>query len=156
MTPSILPLLAANDFLQCMGIGLLTAFLRALFPMRRGRVHFLSDFFCVGAALILLQSFAACRSSAGTLRWYMLAGLAIGAFAGEALLAPVRAAICHGVYCIVTAPFRAAWRFVLKPLIGWIQKRLETQRQKRVYKILRKKRKKQLQKPGALLYNSNV
>ncbi|MCI2046812.1 MAG: hypothetical protein LKJ90_03755 [Faecalibacterium sp.] len=152
MVPPIGPLRAAYDLVQCMGLGLLAAMVRCLFPMRRGKMHFWPDFLCTGAALILLQSFAACRSGAGELRWYMAVGLALGAAAGENLLAPLRAAICQ----ILLAPFRFLRRRVLSPFWNKIKLYYTAHKKEKIHKKLSQKRTKQLQKHGPILYNSNV
>ncbi len=152
MVPPIEPLRAAYDSVQCMGLGLLAAVLRCLLPMRRGRLHFWPDFLCTGTALILLQSFAACRSGAGTLRWYMLIGLAFGAAAGEAVLAPLRAGICE----ILLAPFLVLRRRVLLPLWKKAERSSIARKEEKTQQKLSKKRTKQLQKHGTILYNSNV
>jgi hypothetical protein len=129
MPPSVAPAQAGLDALQCMGLGLLAGAVRCCLPRRRAGA-LCADFLLAVLTLLALQSFSACRSAQGVLRWYMLGGAAAGAAAGEALLAPVQAAVLSRV--------------------------ILPKKQASKHKKTGKMRKKRLQKAPELLYNSNV
>ena len=152
MAPVISPAQAALDALACMGLGLLAAALRCLFPMRRPLPVFWADFFAAGAALVLLQGYAAGRSSAGGLRWYMLAAAAVGAFAALLLLLPVRRVFCRRLGWFAGTLLRFAKRCLSVPAKACKSRKTAGQRQKNRTESL----KKQLQTTPELLYNSNV
>ena len=72
----------AEDFLYCLGLGLLLAALRDASGLifGNGRVlGFVWDVAAFVAAAVALCGFAAGASAAGLTRWYMAAGLALGA-----------------------------------------------------------------------------
>ena len=72
----------AEDFLYCLGLGLLLAALRDASGLifGNGRVlGFVWDVAAFLAAAVALCGFAAGASAAGLTRWYMVAGLALGA-----------------------------------------------------------------------------
>lgn len=72
----------AEDFLYCLGLGLLLAALRDASGLifGNGRVlGFVWDVAAFLAAAVALCGFAAGASAAGLTRWYMAAGLALGA-----------------------------------------------------------------------------
>ena len=152
MAPVISPAQAALDALACMGLGLLAAALRCLFPIRRPLPAFWADFFAAGAALVLLQGYAAGRSSAGGLRWYMLAAAAAGAFAALRLLLPVRRVLCRRLGRFAGALLRFAKRCLSVPAKACKSRKTAGQRQKN----RTESPKKQLQTTPELLYNSNV
>ena len=72
------------DVLSAMGLGFAAGVLRLWLP-RRGRGAFWADFIMTGLCLVFLQSFAVSFSRAGQLRWYMMAGVGLGALCAEHL-----------------------------------------------------------------------
>lgn len=133
-----LPLQVGMDLLDCMGIGLLIGFVRILFSYRKKAVCIAADFLSTGLCFLLLQSYSVGYSQAGVLRWYMLLAAAVGAWSVERLLLGLRNRISRK----------------LQHMIRCDRKKLQKRRKKR--KSNEKRHKKQLQKNGALLYNSNV
>lgn len=146
------------DALSCCLLGLPLGAARALLP-GRGRAAFLPDMLLIGAMLLLLQSYAAGASCAGTLRWYMALACAAGVFAAHCALAlPVRL-----LRRAMAAPAAAARRFLLRravlPALSAAEARRERQspaKLRRSEKTAAKKPEKGLQKHRHLLYNSNV
>lgn len=151
MSTVLAPGALAWEALCCCALGVLAGTARALAPAK-GRAGFAADFLLVGLLLILAQSYAAGVSAAGTLRWYMAAGAALGALWANMLLA---------------APLAAARRWAALP-IKFLGQRARALAQKRragakARALLRQNRKKTAKKPKKglqnqrhLLYNSYV
>lgn len=75
-----------GDFLYCLGLGMLLAALRDASGLLLGNGPvrgFVWDIAAFLAAAIALCGFAAGASAAGITRWYMAAGLALGALAWQ-------------------------------------------------------------------------
>lgn len=132
--------------------GALLALRAALGESRAARA--LRDLAGAVLAAAGLCSFAASRSAAGAVRWYMLAALAAGLWAGQTALGPaVRRAAALARWA-AAAPLRLVFHRALAPAAGrlgaatgrkWRKIRLRSQ----------KRRKKRLQKNAGVLYNSN-
>ena len=149
------PLLVLADVLQCLGIGFYCAALAALLPRGSSTVRFWNDFCGAGLVLLLLQSYGAARSSAGMLRWYMLAAAAAGAAAGEWLLFLPCARLREGLRRLCLWPMRQTVRLLSRPLYA-LGRGIKGLRAREIRKKQEKLRKKQLHKPHRLLYNLNV
>lgn len=133
-----LPSQVVQDMLYCLGLGVLLALVRMLFPYRWRLAANLADFCCVGLGMVLLQSYAVGMSRAGVFRWYMLLSAGAGLWAIETLFLPLRQRLDRKIaHC-----FRKRKE---KPI-----------RQRKKHAPPRKKHKKQLQKKQGLLYNSSV
>jgi hypothetical protein len=181
MAPVLAPGQVGQELLCCLGLGLLVGLVRLVLPTgganRRGKRTKLAkysaiaaDFLAVGFVCLLVQAYAAGASYAGGVRWYMLAGAALGAGAVQQLLGPaarrVRAAggrfagLVHARYQrLVGQRLHRAWeRAKQKPLpgkTGRAPEELSIERENG-QKILAKNDKKILQTPREVLYNSCV
>ena len=156
MAPQIPPLLAVRDAVCCMGLGFLAALVRALAPCRRRSAFtFWADFWAVGAALVLGQSYAAQRAAAGELRWYMVAALAVGAAGAQSTAAPLFSGLRKAAFAALRRPVRACRRHAAACLAA-LRTRFIRSCARKTQKNLRKNTKKQLPNQQKVLYNSNV
>lgn len=150
--------MALADVLCCLGLGLAVAALYdgAIFLFGR-RVVLLLDIFAFVLAGILACSYAASRSYAGVVRWYHLAGMAMGAAAYQNVLAPATFRLRRFLLWLLGLPLRMLWRVAAVPakhFAGWVRdKRCAAIEKKRLK--ARQKRIKQLQTTAKVLYNSN-
>ena len=136
------------DFLCAAGIGFLVSLLRCFLPLGKGRwFGFWADFFSAGAALILLQGYAASHAAAGELRWYLLCAALAGASAAQYLFAKPLQRLRKGLRRLLWRPVECVLAVFCRSLAQKNKKR-ETKAQKN--------RKKQLQNGQKVLYNSNV
>lgn len=152
MPPSITPGQVLWDLIACMGLGFVAGVLRCLAPLRRRGMGFWADFVCGAAVPLALQGYAAGQSSAGCLRWYMLAAAAAGAFSALSLLAPARIRLCR----MLRAPVYGVCRGVQRARQSRRQRRLERKKARRAAKKSPQSPKKQLQSQGHVLYNSTI
>ena len=100
----------AEDFLYCLGLGLLLAALRDASGLifGNGRVlGFVWDVAAFLAAAVALCGFAAGASAAGLARWYMAAGLALGALSWHGA---VSGALHAAAFALLRRAGRAARR----------------------------------------------
>ena len=100
----------AEDFLYCLGLGLLLAALRDASGLifGNGRVlGFVWDVAAFLAAAVALCGFAAGASAAGLTRWYMAAGLALGALSWHGA---VSGALHAAAFALLRRTGRAARR----------------------------------------------
>jgi len=100
----------AEDFLYCLGLGLLLAALRDASGLifGNGRVlGFVWDVAAFLAAAVALCGFAAGASAAGLTRWYMAAGLALGALSWHGA---VSGALHAAAFALLRRAGRAARR----------------------------------------------
>ncbi|MDD4850182.1 MAG: hypothetical protein PHO10_05720 [Gemmiger sp.] len=113
---------------------------------------FVWDVLAFMVAAVLLCGFAAGVSASGPPRWYMVAGMAVGALGWNGAASPFlhrgAATLLHGL----TLPLRLADEKLIKPLFAAINARFEKRRARRSAKKL-KNSKKVLQKPKRVLYN---
>lgn len=151
MAPLVLPWQAGQEILACLGLGALVGAARSLAP-GRGRGAILPDALLVGLVLLLLQSYAAGYSQAGSLRWYMAGAGAAGAGVAHALLAPV----VRWILQLLLEPGRALARWALAPAARACGEHLRQKQQAYRQKRAAKKEKKILQKERRMLYNSNI
>lgn len=181
MPPVLTPGQTAQEVVCCLGLGLLTGLARLALPLGdrgRGRGHrrsrrcaAVADFFAVGLACLLVQAYAAGKSNAGGVRWYMLAGAACGAAAALQLFGP--AARCAQTRVAQTwARFAARVQKSGRRLARGMPRRrpqtaqnapnaeksgrMKLLRHKKEQKNLAKNDKKILQTQGRMLYNSDV
>lgn len=149
------PALAA-DALCCLGLGFL---LGALYDLARFLLGdrrtacFAADVGAFCLAAVLLCSFSASRSRAGTVRWYMAAALLAGDMGYFSVLAPATRTLEGWIKWLLTRP--AA---LLALAVGWPVRRM-AECARRAYREKKQKkaqarRIKQLQKNAKVLYNS--
>ena len=151
MAPVTAPWQAGWEIACCLYLGALVGALRALAP-GRGRAAFWPDVALVGMLLLFLQSFAAAYSSAGSLRWYMLAAGAAGALTAQWLLGPLAA----GAWGLLLRPARWLGRRAFGPARKALRARREARRIQKAAKTAAENEKKNLPNEPHLLYNSNV
>jgi hypothetical protein len=169
----------------CLGLGLLVGLFRLALPLsdrdrNRGRGHrrgrrcaAVADFCAVGLACLLVQSYAAGKSDAGGVRWYMLAGAACGAGAVLQLLGPTvrraQAMLAKNrtqLGCFIREKWRRFASHMPRRKGQTAQDALRSEESwrapgqvrqtKKEQKILAKNDKKILQTQGQMLYNSHV
>ena len=144
----------AGDVLCCLGLGLLLAALRQAVGLALGGGPLLTalwDLLMFAAAVVLLCGFAAGASASGVVRWYMAAGMLVGALGWRFSAAE---AVRRSVWRLVAAaawPFAAVSRHVTAPLAA----RCRHTAGKLAEKLRKKPKnsKKQLQNPTRILYN---
>lgn len=140
-----------QELYACAVLGAVIGAGRAVFPIR-GRKAFAPDFLAVGSVLFAAQSYAAGQSSAGVLRWYMLAAAFAGAAATVQLLGvPLRAA-GNGM----SAAGQRLYRFLRRKAAPLRKKQRGGNETRRSGKRNEEKSKKNLPKNRLVLYNSNV
>lgn len=150
-----------RDVLWCLGLGLLLAGARDLASILLGNgrlLCFVWDVLAFAGAAVLLCGFAASASAGGGTRWYMAAGLGVGAlawrwavsgalhgltrYAGQRLLG-----CANRIQAAASAPFvHLGRRFAAEK-----QKKMALKAKKSPQKVTN--RKKQLQKQRKILYN---
>ena len=154
MAPALAPGAIGQEIAACALLGMVLGLLRAFFPTK-GRAAFGPDFLFVGAALLGLQSYAACRSIGGVLRWYMVCSTFFCAFAVEKLLRrPLRGAE-NALLWLLQRPLRFV-RWLASPAIRACKERHARAKVRRQEKRTAKKPKKNLPSTQRMLYNSNV
>lgn len=151
MIPVLQPSELGQELYACAALGTVIGAGRAVFPIR-GRKAFLPDFLAVGSILFATQSYAAGQSSAGVLRWYMLAAAFVGATAAASLLGvPLRAAGRS-----LSAAGQRLHRFLRRKAAPLHRNRKDENKTRRSEKRNEEKSKKSLPKKRLVLYNSNV
>mgnify|MGYP006956071887 CR=1 FL=1 len=138
MVPVLLPVQLGQEIAACSLLGAAMGAVRAFFPVR-GRWAFVPDILLMGGLLLAGQSYAACLSADGVLRWYLLAGEAAGAAAADLLLG---------------RPMRMLGRCLCRCLPR--PKPQKPREQRPAEKRVAKKPKKNLPTKRRMLYNSNV
>ena len=159
MTPS--PPLAAivGDVLWCLGLGLALGAVRDVAGMAlgNGRLRcFLWDLLCFAGAAVLVCGFAAAVSASGQVRWYMAAGMALGALAWVWAVSGAVHRLAHFALRGLTLPLRVFSCRVAAPLRAAREKRKKSRLEKNIaHKPAKKGKnpKKELQKPKRVLYN---
>lgn len=151
MIPVVQPGELGQELYACAALGAVIGTGRAVFPIR-GRKAFLPDLLAVGSILFAVQSYAAGRSSAGVLRWYMFAA----AFAGEATVAQLLGVPLRAVGRGVSAVGQRLHLFLCRKAAPLCRKRRGGDKTRRSGKINEEKSKKNLPKNRLVLYNSNV
>lgn len=151
MIPVLEPGQLGQEIRDCMALGAVCGGARALFPVR-GRAAFMPDLLWVGSVLLALQSYAAGNSSAGVLRWYMLAAaFATAALSARVLGVPLRA-LGRSVVWGVALPVR----FLRRRAAARRTKRRLRRKTHHSAKRNEEKSKKCLPNQRLVLYNSNV
>lgn len=143
MAPALEPALIGREMAACAVLGAVLGSARALFP-EKGRAAFLPDVLFVGALLMGLQSYAACLSAGGVLRWYQGTAAAAAALAAGKLLG---------------GPMQLLRRVLWMPvrrLAAACKTRCRRAKERRNAKRTAKTPKKNLPRPQRMLYNSNV
>jgi hypothetical protein len=177
MPPVLTPGQAAQEVLCCLGLGLAVGLARLALPLgsrghrRSRRFAALADFLAVGLACLLVQAYAAGKSNAGGVRWYMLAGAACGAGAVLRLFGPaarraqaILVQNCARFGALVRKSGQRLARFLPRrraqtaPNASNAEKsgRVHVLQHKKEQKVLAKNDKKILQTQGKMLYNSHV
>ena len=116
--------------------------------------HFILDVTGFALAAVLLCGFAASRSAAGVVRWYMLLAMAAGVWAGWQTLGPAVLYAARLARWAVAAPFVLLFHQAVCPAAGHLAGLVRSGWRK-IRARGRKRRKKRLQKNAGLLYNSN-
>ena len=154
MVQVLLPARLLQEAAACAALGAALGVVRAFLPVR-GRTAFVSDMLLSGAVLLACQSYAAGYSTAGVLRWYMVAAAFAAALcAAGGLGVPLRA-LGQGIGAVLRLPGRILHRFALQPL----RRRAAAKTARKIRRNAErtaKKSKKNLPNQRALLYNSNV
>ena len=147
MLPVLAPAQLGREALECAAAGVVLGSVRSIFPVK-GRGAFLPDVLLAGAVLFGMQSYAASLSSAGVLRWYMIAACLAGAAAADRIFGtPVRA-----VGCVAAQRARhaaARWQNRTR------RERAKRCKQRRNAERTAKNPKKSLPNTRRMLYNSN-
>ena len=144
------------DVLCCLGQGLLVACLydAARSVLGRARLTLLAlDLAGFLLAAVLVFSYGASRSWAGSVRGYMVLALLAGDLGYFGVVAPLTRAVEQRVKWVLSRPFAlAVW--MVWPIGAWLWQRREKGRRRRQEKRIQKA-KKRLQKNSKMLYNSN-
>lgn len=152
MTVSLPWPLLVGDLVDCMGWGLLLAIAYDLARLALGTGFWrclVLDILGFLAAAVVLRGYAAGLSAAGVPRWYHLAGMALGAGAWFAGVAPALAGVRARVLWVLSRPACLAKIWLWPP----VRDRLRSLKKRKTKKI-RELPRKQLQKKGKVLYNS--
>lgn len=150
-----------RDVLWCLGMGLLLAGARDLtgIILGNGRVLcFVWDLLAFAGAAVLLCGFAASASSVGGIRWYMAAGLAVGALAWRGAVSGALHALTGYAgrklrFCAdrIQGAAKAPFVHLGRVLAAKKQEKIALKAKKSPQKVTN--RKKQLQKQRKILYN---
>lgn len=146
----------AADMLCCLGLGFLLGAVYDLARFLAGDsrpVCFVADLAAFVLAALLLTSFAAGRSWAGAVRWYMSASLLFGDAGYFLVLAPATRAVEDFIKWLLSRPF-VLTGMLLCP-IGRAVGRAACRRTGKMREKVRTNRAKRLQKNAKVLYNSN-
>ncbi|MDO5602828.1 MAG: spore cortex biosynthesis protein YabQ [Oscillospiraceae bacterium] len=145
-----------TDSFCALGLGMVLAvlydILRLFLPATKPVVFFCDFFICVFSAAVVF-SYAVSLSKSGVLRWYIVLGTALGYIGYLAVLAPFTGKLRRMLHFVVSLPFRLFWRYICHPAGAFIKKQGKAFQAKKKNRM--KRRKKQLQKKGKVLYNSN-
>ena len=144
------------DVLCCLGQGLLVACLYDAARSVLGRARltlFVLDLAGFLLAGLMVFSYGASRSWAGSVRGYMVLALLAGDLAYFGAVAPLTRAVEKRVKWTLSRPFALAL-WLIWPLAAALWRAREKARSRRLEKRLQKE-KKRLQKNSKLLYNSN-
>lgn len=154
MVQVLLPARLLQEAAACAALGAALGVVRAFLPVR-GRTAFVSDMLLSGAVLLACQSYAAGYSTAGVLRWYMVAAAFAAALCAAGVLGVPLRALGQGIGAVLRLPGRILHRFALQPL----RRRATAKTARKIRRNAErtaKKSKKNLPNQRALLYNSNV
>lgn len=151
MIPVLQPGELGQELYVCAALGAVIGAGRAVFLIR-GHKAFLPDFLAVGNVLFVAQSYAAGQSSAGVLRWYMLAA----AFAGEAAAASLLGVPLRAAGRSLSAAEQRLYYFLRRKAAPLCKKQYSGNKTRRSEKRNEEKSKKSLPKKRLVLYNSNV
>lgn len=154
MVQVLLPARLLQEAAACAALGAALGVVRAFLPVR-GRTAFVSDMLLSGAVLLACQSYAAGYSTAGVLRWYMVAAAFAAALCAAGMLGVPLRALGQGIGAVLRLPGRILHRFALQPL----RRRAAAKTARKIRRNAErtaKKSKKNLPNQRALLYNSNV
>lgn len=145
-----------TDLFCALGLGMALAvlydMLRLFLPGTKLIVFFCDFFICVFSAIAVF-SYAVSLSKSGVLRWYILLGTVLGYIGYMGVLAPFTGKFRKILHFVVSLPFRLCWRYICRPAGRFFKKRVQVLHIKKKNRMQR--RKKQLQKKGKVLYNSN-
>ena len=154
MVQVLLPARLLQEAAACAALGAALGVVRAFLPVR-GRTAFVSDMLLSGAVLLACQSYAAGYSTAGVLRWYMVAAAFAAALCAAGVLGVPLRALGQGIGAVLRLSGRILHRFALQPL----RRRAAAKTARKIRRNAErtaKKSKKNLPNQRALLYNSNV
>lgn len=109
-----------------------------------------------GAVLLACQSYATGYSTAGVLRWYMVAAAFAAALCAAGVLGIPLRALGQGIRTVLRLPGRILYRFAVQPVRRRRAAARTARKLRRNAERTAKKSKKNLPNQRALLYNSNV
>ena len=146
----------AADMLCCLGLGFLLGAVYDLIRFFAGDsrpVCFAADLAAFVLAALLLTSFAASRSWAGAVRWYMSGSLLLGDAGYFLVLAPATRAVEDFIKWLLSRPF--VLTVLLLCPIGRLLQGTARRKAGKMREKSRANRAKRLQKNAKVLYNSN-
>ena len=155
MVQVLLPAWLLQEAAACAVLGAALGAARAFLPVR-GRAVFVPDMLLSGAVLLACQSYAAGYSTAGVLRWYMVAAALAAALCAAGVLGIPLRALGRGIGAVLRLPGHFLHRFVVQPLRRRRAAAKTARKLRRNAERTAKKSKKNLPNQRALLYNSNV
>ena len=148
MVQVLLPARLLQEAAACAVLGAALGVVRAFLPVR-GRAVFVPDVLLSGAVLLACQSYAAGYSTAGVLRWYMVAAAFAAALCTAGVLGVPLRALGRGIGAVLH-------RFAVQPVRRRRAAAKTARKLRRNAERTAKKSKKNLPNQRALLYNSNV
>lgn len=155
MVQVLLPARLLQEAAACAVLGAALGAVRAFFPVR-GRAAFVPDMLLSGAVLLACQSYAAGYSTAGVLRWYMVAAAFAAALCAAGVLGVPLRALGQGIRTVLRLPGCILYRFAVQPVRRRRAAARTVRKLRRNAERTAKKSKKNLPNQRALLYNSNV
>ena len=148
MVQVLLPARLLQEAAACAVLGAALGVVRAFLPVR-GRAVFVPDVLLSGAVLLACQSYAAGYSTAGVLRWYMVAAAFAAALCAAGVMGVPLQALGRGIGAVLH-------RFAVQPVRRRRAAAKTARKLRRNAERTAKKSKKNLPNQRALLYNSNV
>ena len=155
MVQVLLPARLLQEAAACAALGAALGAVRAFLPVR-GRAAFVPDMLLSGALLLACQSYAAGYSTAGVLRWYMVAAALAAALCAAGVLGVPLRALGRGIRTVLRLPGRILYRFAVQPVRRRRAAAKTARKLRRNAERTAKKSKKNLPNQRLVLYNSNV
>ena len=155
MVQVLLPVRLLQEAAACAVLGAALGAARAFLPVR-GRAAFVPDMLLSGAVLLACQSYATGYSTAGVLRWYMVAAAFAAALCAAGVLGVPLRALGQGIRTVLRLPGRILYHFAVQPVRRRRAAARTARKLRRNAERTAKKSKKNLPNQRALLYNSNV
>ncbi len=156
MSPVLPPMLVAVDALCAMGMGFLMASIRAVFLVKNKFLRNVVDFLITFFSLFLLQVHVAQNSSAGEIRFFMLAAMIFGVFAARFTIIPIVVYVTKSVYNIMWLVCLLFAEKCLKTLFFWLKHKIIELFKCVLCEKFKNKTQKHLKSDTVLLYNSTI